>query len=527
MALSRRVATILSRLPRHWEADGQGKLFERVVSAFAQELEIKSAQSARVRHAHRLAFAEEVRDLMLLAGLRGFAFSHVALLAQRLEALRAMASVLRAEASDASTLEAVRRDLAALLSIAPADLAPVEDDPDPGAGYHRRLAAAVAQLAGLPSELDAMRWQIRQLIDAHRQGNGTVAALLSATATCLGLDRGPITSSDDGYWHFSLCAERVGMALAGDEPAGLPSYTYPTQPDYLGLEENPYKLSSAAPIERYHGELFTVDRNGFDEVPVSVHVIGRGDGTVRPMVVNIQSGDGVWFNDRVPDGQELVFAVGAGVTLDGVDVTRYAYSFHGGVFADAGARDEAHDFVFGDATQPDDQQADRAATFAVTQPIPDGFATDAVLPHGDGLLQNPTLSVGTTRWRYFVQVAHFGTRQVDPEVAVPAVAVHNAALFSHSVYQGVPTAAGEVGFSWNERQAFVVNVWIPERFAALDTGAQPTVAEQVGALLERYRAAGIQVNVHYASDQWTLPDGVLRDADSDEALGVGLHVTRL
>lgn len=522
MALAARVSRIINRFPRHWEADGAGKVFDTVVGSLALELEIKSAHSGRVRHAHRLRFAEERRDILLLAGLHGIARKHFGLYDRRREALQENALTLADDSLDAAAYEESRHLLSSLIAVSRQDLTPQEDDPDPATGYHSRLAEAIKEQTGFKAELDGLRWQVRSLIDVHRHGNGTSAALLAATAAYLYLEPGPITHSSDGYWHLCKCYDPYSLALPevpGDAP--LPAYAFPTKADYLAVEENPLVDSEREPAERSHGQLFTIDRNGFDEVTVSVHVVGCGETTMNPMVVNQWTGEGVWFNGVVPDGQELVFSADGIVMLEGVDVSEFAYSFHGAVLADADALDELHDFVFGDASAGEAEQAERSAAFAETDPAAGGFSIDRTLPHGPGLLKNPTAAVGTSRWRTFVQQAHYGSGGSSPEDGQIAVPIYNAGIFGESVFAelGEIPIVAKVGFSWQEREAFSLIVWIPDRFAVLDIEDQPTVTERLEDLLDRHRAAGVKLAVRYTSDKWTLPEGALRPADSTEAMG--------
>jgi hypothetical protein len=530
MAATARALRIINRFPRHWEADGAGKVFSTVVGPLALELEIKSSQSGRVRHAHRLRFAEERRDIMLLAGLHGIAGKYFALSDLRRGSLLENAAALADDTLDAAGYAEVRRRLSALIAVSQQDLAPREDDPDPAAGYHARLAAAINEITGFDAELDAMRRLVSSLINVHCRGNGTVAALLGAAAAYLGLQPGEITASSNGYWHLCQCYDSYALALPevpGDPP--LPARTFPTRTDYLAIEENPLIDAEREAVERSHGQLFTIARNGFDEVTVSVHVIGCGETTVNPMVVNQWTGAGVWFQGKVPDGRELVFSADGIVTLDGEDVSPSAYSFTGAVFADADALDELHDFVFGDDSDGEPAPAAQTASFAETHPVPGGFAVNRTVPHEPGLLKNPTAAVGSSRWRIFVQEAHFGSQDAssgDPRMAVP---VYNAGIWEASVFAqlGKTQAVAKVGFSWKEREAFSLIVWIPDRFAALDAEGRPTVAERLANLLNRHRAAGIKLAVRYTSDKWTLSEGVLRPADSTEAMGTALLGTAL
>ena len=480
MALATRVARIISRFPRHWEADGAGKVFNTVVGSLALELEIKSAQSGRVRHAHRLRFAEERRDILLLAGLHGFAPQHFGLGQRRRQALQKNAVALADDSLDAAAYTEARRLLSALVAVSPQDLAPQENDPDPTAGYHARLAAAIAKITGFKEELDEMRWQVRCLIDVHRHGNGTIAALLRATAAYLYLEAGSIMHSIDGYGHLCRCYDRYAFSLPEvAAPNALPAYNFPTKADFLAVEENPLVDSEREPVARSHGQLFTIDRNGFDPVTVSVHVVGCGETTLNPMVVNQWTGEGVWYNGIVPDGQMLIFAADGNVTLEGADVSEFAYSFRGAVFADADARDELHDFRFGDDAAGEAEQAETVSGLCGNAP-----GTGRILDRSDAApWSRASRKTRSLPWAA-VAGGHSSRRPITDRPAPPPATrgLPYPSTMPESQedrylqdWAKTPVVA-KVGFSWKEREAFSIIVWIPDRFAVLDTADQPTVA---------------------------------------------------
>ncbi len=245
---------------------------------------------------------------------------------------------------------------------------------------------------------------------------------------------------------------------------------------------------------------------------------------LEPMVVNLDAGFGVVFTGSVPDGQELRFESDGRVTLAGSSVARLSYTFTGGVFGDTGQK-FAGDFVFAG-----DSVSDKAATFAVTQPIPDGFEPGAIFPHSDGLLESASLVVGESRWAFFVRAANYGGAAATPtgEFAVP---IFDAGVFDTSVFEpdtsvGSPSS-GRIGFSWQEHEPFAARLWIPLRFSSLDVSGEIPVNERLRLLLDRHRAAGIHIYVEYADDRWTAPAGILRDAGSNEPLGTVIVGTAL
>lgn len=506
MTQSARTLTILRRFPRHLGADDPGKVFSSVVGGLGSELDVKSVQLGRVRRSHALGDADEERDLLLLAGLHHLE-SH------DLELTRIRLAALREAAGDPTTAGAKLPDLVGLQP----DVFPEWPDETDETAAQTRLADALDATTSYPSELDLLRGTVETVIGLHREGNGTVSALLGAGATYLELGVETIVDTADEYWHVAECHDL--LRVVRPEPPGTKPATTVLEPakDLLALEENPLRQQDTDPIDRRSADRFHVLRSGFETVPATIRIIGVGNRTVHPMVVNLDTGFGVVYEGNVADGQELRFESDGRVTLDGSSVARFSYSFTGGVFADAAAADR-RDFVF-------DQ-----ATFAVTQPIDDGFAPDAVFPYPDGLLAPSSLVVGESRFAFFVREAHYGRDAATPaeELAVP---VFEAGVFDESVFEpdrSVGSASSaKIGFSWQEHEPFAARLWIPLRFSTLDVDGEVPVKERLRLLLDRHRAAGIHIYVEYADDRWTVPAGVMRDVASDEPLGTVIVGTAL
>jgi hypothetical protein len=525
VSLEARRATILGRFPRHLAADEPGKLLGDVVSALARELEVKTSQLGRVRRSHALGDADERRDLLLLAALHDLGHEAFTVLDLRFAALGDLGARLAAAASDDEAATQLAR-LPDLLAV-PTDAFPPFPEEGAVTGPARaRLVTALRSLIAATSRLEQLRTSLRETIALHRAGNGTVAALLGAAAVYLDLQVEELTHADDRYWHVARCRDR--LRLVRPEPTGHtpPSTELAPADDLLALEENPLRSRTIDPIERRHGDWFRILRGGLEEVQVTVRVVGCGDRTVAPMVVNLDAGFGFVYTGAVPDGDELLFGGDGGVTLGGASVARLAYAFRGGVFADAGrTHDRAFTFA-GESAAPDAQ----AATFAVTQPIDDAFEPTAAFPHAEGRLEAATMAVGESRWAFFVAAGHFG-RDADTPPGELAIPVFEAAAFDTTVYTpdtspGSPPAA-RVGFAWQEREPFAVTLWVPRRFAALDAPDQVAVTELLRLRLDRHRAAGVHVYVKYADDRWSLATGVLRDAGSTDARGTVVVGTRL
>lgn len=521
--LSSRAETILGRFPRHLALADDTKMVASVVAELAAELDVATSTVGRVRRNHRLGDVDNQWDLLSLGALADLDERDDDVLERRLGAVVATGAALAAAPDDVDVVADNRAGLADLVALPGDVFAPLADDPDDTAS-NQRLAAALQAASRYTAEMALRRRQTLDLVALHQSGNASVGALLGATASVLALDVDTIVHSDDRYWHFAICADRIRL---GDlTPA----------PEFVALEENPFSPADVTPSPRWHGQLLAITRAGWEDVPVTVRVVGIGERTVAPMVVNIDTGDGVVYTGTVPDGEEVRFLSSGQVTLGpsggagDPSVTRRCFSFSGGVFAS----EPAHiaDFVWADRDDPL-VGADRAATFTVTAPVADGFDPAVVLPHGGGLLDAPTMQVDTSRWAFFVRSAHFG-RSADTGVE-SASPTFLAGIWDRSVFD--PTdddnsraPSGEVGFEWEEREAFAVCVWLPRRFETLDDPPESgteSIRARVRILLNRYRAAGVHVRVEYADDRWTLGTGILRDNESAEATGIVVAGTGL
>ena len=513
MSPSTRSLTILDRLPRHLQADDPGKVFSAVVDALSAELDVKSSQLGRTRRAHALGDAEETTDLLLLAamhGLRDDDFSVLQIRLARLDELR------RALPGDDAVAQ-----LPALLGL-PVDAFPPFPAEGSGTGPARaRLAAALGALVSYRSEVELLRRSVATAVGLHRNGNGTVHALLGAGAGALMLELVEVASVGDRYWHIARCRD-VLRAVRPEPPGSVPAQTElaPAE-DVLALEENPFQPKEIDPIERRHGDVFRVLRSGLEPVVVTIRVAGVDGRTVGPIVVNLETGFGVAFVGSLPNGEELRFESDGRVTLSGASVARLSYAFRGGVLADAGAQ-HANDFVFA----PAGERPDREATFAVTEPVADAFEPTAVFPHAEGLLEGAEMALGESRWAFFVRAAHYGRAGTTAADSL-SEPIFTAGVFDESVFEPGTQPSGAVGFAWQEREPFAATLWVPQRFSALDAEGEVPVRERVRFFLDRYRATGVHVYVKYADDRWSLGSGVLRDLDSTDPRGAVVVGTRL
>ena len=536
-AISGRATAVLERFPAHLAADDGTKLFARVVDVLAREVDQRSSEVGRIRRAHRLGEAPTAWDVRKHATLHGLRNADFDLLDRRLAAIRAASTTLVSEPGTPAATE-VRDALPALIGLPADSFAPWDTEADSSAA-DQRLGNALRDAALYAQEVAHLRRRVAAFAALHQYGNGTPTVLLRAAATHLGFQVDSIGHSDDRYWHLARCSDLFSL----DEPQppsetpGAPSpATVPVEPlpDVLALEDNPFRTAEVDPVERAHGDRFLVTRSGWEEVPVTVRVLGIGTRTVAPMVVNVDSGVGVAFTGTVPDGGELRFEAVGIATLDESPVTRECFGFVGGVFAEHTAEHDG-DFVFADDADPE-AFGDRTATWVRAVPYADAFERFATFPHAAGTLTAPELRVGDTRWAFLVGVGHFGSRREPdgaPAIDVSAAPRPFAGRFDRSVFHpwiddtAGSLTSGEVGFTWQEREAFAARLWLPRRLAELDIEQGATVAESVRLLLDRFRAAGVHLYVRYADERWVLGTGLLRDLDTADGLGVVIAGTAL
>jgi len=500
--MSTRAATVLDRFPLHLAATDPGKRFGTVVIGLVADLDVLTQQVQTVRASRRISEAPTIRDLLALASLHRLGGEALVPLDSRALELR----------TTAATVPPDLEVLAGLLGVPATVLAEVSEDD---------LATALAVASQYGTRVALGRTAVLGSIAAHRIGNTTPAALLLATAAYLGLEVKAVRHVADGWWHLAQVVEHLRLAPPGLSPL----------PDVLALEENPVRRADIEPTPKSHGQRTRILRGGLEDVDVTIRVLGLGNRTVRPMIVHLGTGRGLVYEGDVPDGVELAFSSSGRITLDESDVTGSSWTFTGGVFADDGNALPGEDFVYtaDDGSVPTGTASagspGPAATFAVAAPVAEAFDESPPLPHGAAAVGPLQLPRGESRWTALVRVARSGG--MVGEAAVPRTV---AGRFDASVFAAATTAEVQpsmlLGFAWEEREPFAVRVLLPQRFAAADDETGTLLRQPLTRLLDRHRAAGVDVRLEYADPRWSLGEGVVR-AGADDALGVVLAGTQL
>jgi|HubBroStandDraft_3_1064219.scaffolds.fasta_scaffold03459_4 hypothetical protein len=222
-------------------------------------------------------------------------------------------------------------------------------------------------------------------------------------------------------------ARTYGFTLEQALPAAL---------EAAGIEENPLGPEALELADCRHAQLFQLARRGFGREALTVEVTGVDDKTVGPMLVNRDQGRGIGFFGKVPAGKRLAFTPEGRVTLEGADVTAFAFSWQGACFAEhadpLGRPLDRHDFVLdGPGVDPA-----RRAVFAVATPE-GALDRDFSFPHAGAPIRMPGLGIGVTRFAFFVQEAHLSSRTGTPAMPVvqrvtphPAIAFADLSVFA-------------------------------------------------------------------------------------------------
>ncbi len=468
--LTGRPGKILSRFPTFMLAPRPDKVIADVAGALGRDLDEAERIMTRIQRAHRIQVADEAVDVLGLGALLDLQAADFFILG-RLHASGFFADQV-AEAAGGQPLAAQDREQQAF------DL-------------------FVGELK------DSMTRTIRVLFE----GCGTLWALLEGTAILIDADRlsdqGQVDPGARIIEHLDAglpqggFVHRIGVrhhVVTNDQPKELDGSIY--------LVENPIVDRQTEDADRRERERFPVKRGGFFDDPVSIQITGVGARTVKPMVINLATHEGVGFSGALSDGQKLVFTMDGTALLDGLDATAQAFFFRGAL-ADGSPFD---------GTAP----LDVAVVSEPAHAMDRNFPRPAVTPLA--ALPVPMLMLGESMWRFSVEEGAFDASAFDLAVyQLPSDPGQLAAL----------PPSGKVQLSWKENEPFAASVLIPAELksvvdSGLVDGDLPTL---VRAGLERFRTAGVRVDVQYFDKDWILAKSVLKDLGSPPGPGVDFDAT--
>ena len=296
-----------------------------------------------------------------------------------------------------------------------------------------RLAALFGLRRYDGEERERFRRRVQRLVRVALAGPGTIPAALQTAAATLDLD----------VWD---AAGRLRL-VPGSDPF-VTRVAVAGRTAYLELHENVPRAVEPPAEPRVNGAQWEVENGDFDPVVPAIAVLGVGQRTVEPLLLNLTTGEAVGVSETVPDGQELVLYPDGTASLEGRDVTARRHTFRG-AFA---GRDRFDAGAAAFAAGIPDAAFERAAFDG--DRFPDG-------PQAGGA---PRLAVGRNRWLFSAQRGRFGRTPLDRSVyATPATAGgearFGAARFDGAVFQELP--AGRVQVRWRERQRLSFEVRLP------------------------------------------------------------------
>tara|TARA_R110001632_G_scaffold174095_1_gene293589 strand:- start:20377 stop:22149 length:1773 start_codon:yes stop_codon:yes gene_type:complete len=556
--VSGRGQKVLQRFPKHMEAEARGKLLASVVNTIVRDQDVQSADMQSIRCAHRLLEAKQISDLLLLSSLHGINRADMSVLYARQKKSSELLLQLKKNV-EADGDDAVREELAEsfiqlyalgtetplrLFSQAHLDVDSSDADISDANSFDvneaiDRLITSAVQSCQTHTLLESIRKRIVETCAIHIKGNGTIEALLRGAANVLDLNLGDIEHSEDRFWHAGAVHDRIQLSCLDET---CTTHKILPKTEYMGIEENPKVIAQRGPNPYKHADLFHYLRKGFDDAVLEIRVLGNLNRTVSPMVVNRDEGHGVGFFGLVPNGQALIFTQGGRVLLDGKDVTSRSYAWQGACFAqydatlldtDDSVSTNRNDFVFADAGAPDTEN-DGKSRFVTVSPV-GALNRDALIPHAGSSLPMPSISVGKTRFAFFVQHGHFSTK-------LEGTTAPSASAFDDDVFASTPSAvrdhimlvtprfgvgfadasvfatrngneklqaAGFIHLRWLERQAYKVKLLIPNRFRLFDNSNGAQIADLVKQGIKRFRPAGVDVVVDYVEPYWIAGDAAL------------------
>ena len=512
---------ILDRFPSFMRTELPGKAINDVASAVGSQLDEAERLGNSIQRGHRIAVAAEERDILQLAALAGLERADFFILRKFYEK-RYFAAAEKDVAvtfsggktgfdfllkiTAAGALNAIQSEiqskLQALLATPP-DVVSVRDVVDRlgrSALYRLRSAALVAVRSGdhakltklalavgapqnaqdgeqraYDAYLDRLRAAVQRVIQILLDGCGTIHALLEGTSVLLNAETtGEVSHVDAGQ-------PRGGFIHRLPITYSLPQNgQFVSQQGFIYMIENPLTDKSTDNVERRQREEFRITRKGFFSEPVSVQITGIGGRTVLPRVVNETTHEGVGFRKVIKDGQTLLFSGNGKVSLDGADVTASSYYFRGALA----------DFSKTDSKAKADLVPVSTPAGALDRNYPRPVITPATT------LPVMTLPLGDSDWRFSVVEADFDASGFDESVFAPPAP------------SGPPSAvqapSAKVELLWKEEKPFSVLILVPVELKPLEAQEWlgTDLRKLVRAGLERFRTAGIEVQVDYFDSKW-------------------------
>ena len=351
--------------------------------------------------------------------------------------------------------------------------------------------------------LDALRGSVMRTASVMTDGCGTLWAL--AEGACIQL--GAINGGKAALKHVDSFVITKGfihrMKMKFRVPEGG---SWKEIEKLIYIHENPIVDKETGLSEARQRQRYPVRRGGFFHGRVGIRVVGVADRTVKPLVINLASREGYGFRGNVPDGKELLISRDGHAYLDGEDVSAKCYRVYDGFMDDTSmARIADGDPVHG---------------FSKCDPV---GATDRNIPGpiviGLPEFPPPRLRHGDSVFRFNVEEGAFDASRFGEAVfSFPGQAAIDAA-----------PPSGKFQLEWREHQAFTVRVLLPPELqsweAAFLSGGD--LASHVARGLERFRPAGVRLEVDFWNDAWVLGESLLEDTTEPDGEGVDFNAPNI
>lgn len=475
--LTGRALKILDRFPSFMRLEKPGKAIGDVSLTLGGDLDHAEGRLSRILGARRIGHASEEGDILKLAALLGLVEEDFFLLR------RAYDHGLFDPAHEAA--------------------------PEPSTAEEPAWAA----WAAYDAYLDALRLSVMRTASLMTDGCGTLWALAEGTCLLLGAGNGgraALRHVDSfqvtkGFIHRIRAAFRIPVAPGDPDDAAVGGWKKIER--LLYIHENPIVDKETEPAEARQRQRFPVHRGGFFHGRADLRVVGFRNRTVKPVAINLTTREGYGYRGVLADGQELTFSRDGHAYLDGEDVTAKCYRIHDGFF------DEPAKARFKDA--------DPGEGFAVTDPV---GAADRNQPGpavtGLADLPAPRLLHGDNTLRFNVEEGAFDASRFGE--AVFKLPINPAELAA------IPPS-GKFQVLWREHQAFTVRVLLPPDLksweaAFLSGGSLP---QHVARGLDRFRPAGVRLEVDFWNDEWVLGESLLEDDSEGTGEGVDFNAPNI
>lgn len=368
---------------------------------------------------------------------------------------------------------------------------------------------------GLPHEtkLAMMRERVQRIARLTLRGLGTPWAVIESAAVFLNAVVVPDHEGDplikqldaDGFSHRAT----VEFPYAPSRPRSS-----------LVLHESPFRRNKVEMAPRWPGAMWAIENRTVDMTPIRLAIQGVGERTVMPAVFSPDLQEGVIFNGIVPADRTLVIDAQHGARLDDEPVDPWLITFQGGIFdhtlTDQGNFAVSHDRALAPFAGDMSESGDR------------WYGERPKLPRP---------SPGRSEWRFMVTVGVYDGRAFDFSVfdtpPEPVGVFEGDYGYDACVYDYPPSAV--LGMAWDERIPCSFKLLLPPRVPlpggnALREGERrPEVnyAGRFGAILPRFKAAGVRAFLDRAADGWLMGVSPLRYPAADSGEGIEFGVTRL